>query len=139
MAAFESGTNSWVKTIAASPIGMLIQKIARQLTSVTSRPPSTGPRARLTPNTAPQIPSARARALRSVNVLLTMDRATGLSIEPPSACRQRNTTSKMTFGARLHSSDPSVNRARPVWNTRRRPNRSPIEPETIRKLAITSV
>src|SRR6202012_3000402 len=62
MGARDSGTNSWVKMMAATPIGMLIQKMARQMTSVTSTPPITGPRARLTPNTAPHTPRARARA-----------------------------------------------------------------------------
>ena len=71
--------------------------------------------------------------------MLTMDSATGLSIEPPSACRPRNTTSKPTFGARLHSSEPRVNTTSPIWNTRRRPNRSAIEPEAISRLPITSV
>ncbi len=125
--------------MAAAPIGMLIQKIARQLTSLTSRPPITGPRARLIPNTAPHTPMARARARRSVNVLLTMDRATGLSIDPPRACTPRKTTSAVTLQARLHSSDPSVNTTSPIWNTRRRPNRSAIDPEAISRLPMTSV
>ena len=112
VAALDSGTNSCVKTIAAIPMGTLIQKIARQLTAVTSRPPTTGPSARLIPKTAPQMPIARARARRSVKVLLTIDRATGLSIDPPRACRQRKMTRAVTLGARLHSSDPSVNSTR---------------------------
>src|ERR1700761_3825557 len=137
--ALDSGTNSWVKMMAAIPIGMLIQKIARQLSEVTSTPPSTGPSARLTPKTAPQMPRARARSRRSVKTLVMIDRATGLSIEPPRACRQRKIASDGTSQARLHSSEPVVNRARPAWKTRRRPSRSPADPETIRKLAMTSV
>ncbi len=139
MAALDSGTNSWVRTIAAIPMGTLIQKIARQLTVVTSSPPSTGPSARLMPKTAPHTPIALARACRSVKVLLTIDRATGLSIDPPRACRQRKMTRAVTLVARLHSSDPSVNSARPVWNTRLRPKRSAVEPDAIRRLPITRV
>ncbi len=53
------------------------------------------------------MPIALARARRSVKVLLTIDSATGLSIDPPRACRQRKATSAVTLVARLHSSDPS--------------------------------
>ena len=91
------------------------------------------------PNPAPQIPTACARSRGSVNVLVMIDIATGLSIEPPTAWSTRNATSASTLGARLHSSDASVNTARPVTNTRRRPNRSPIEPENISRLASTTV
>jgi len=44
-----------------------------------------------------------------VNVLRMIDIATGLSIEPPIACTMRKTISSCTVGARLHSSEPSVN------------------------------
>src|ERR1700722_12200527 len=103
--ALDSGTDTWVKAMAAIPIGMLIQKIARQLTALTRKPPSTGPSARLSPNTAAQMPNALARARRSVKVLLTIDSATGLSIDPPSACRARKGTRAGTLVARLHSGD----------------------------------
>jgi hypothetical protein len=137
--ALDSGTNSFVRMIAATPIGMLIQKIARQVRVVTSTPPTTGPSARLMPKTAPQTPIALARDRGSVNVLLMIDKATGLSIDPPSACRHRKITSAVTLVARLHSSDPSVNSARPIWKTRLRPKRSAVEPEAIRRLPITRV
>src|ERR1700733_2729241 len=139
VAALDSGTNSRVSTIAAIPMGTLIQKIARQLTVVTSRPPSPGPSARLIPKTAPHTPIALARAFRSVKVLLTIDKATGLSIDPPRACRQGKMRRAVTVGATLHSSDPSVNRARPVWKTGLRPKRSAVEPDAISRLPITRV
>ena len=139
VAALDSGTNSCVRMIAAIPMGTLIQKMARQLTVVTSRPPSTGPSARLIPKTAPHTPIALARARRSVKVLLTIDRATGLSIDPPRACRQRKRMRAVTLVATLHSSDPSVNRARPIWKTRLRPKRSAVEPDAISRLPITRV
>jgi len=68
-----------------------------------------------------------------------IDIATGLSIDPPTACKPRNATSQPRLGARLHSSEPSVNRMSPSWNTRRRPNRSALDPDSINRLAITSV
>ena len=50
----DSGTNSPVRTMAATPTGMLTQKIERQPTAPTRTPPITGPSAMLTPTTAPQ-------------------------------------------------------------------------------------
>ena len=125
--------------IAATPTGMFTQKIPRQPTEVTRAPPTTGPSARLMPNTAPHSPIARARSAGSVNVFVMIDIATGLSIDPPSAWSARNATSQPSAGARLQASEPSVNSARPVWKVRRRPIRSPVEPESIRKLATTIV
>ena len=75
----------------------------------------------------------------SVNMLVMIDIATGLSIEPPTACSIRNATSQPRLGARLHSSEPSVKTARPVWKIRRRPTRSAVEPDSISRLASTSV
>ena len=118
---------------------MLTQKIERQPTRSTSTPPRSGPAAIDTPKTAPQTPMARARSLRSVNVLTMIDIATGLSIEPPRACSMRKPTSALVVGARLHSSDPRPKTARPSWNVRRRPKRSAIDPDSMSKLATTTV
>ena len=68
-----------------------------------------------------------------------IDIATGLSIEPPIACTMRKTISQPRLGARLHSSEPSVNSTRPSLKTRARPKRSAIEPDSISRLASTSV
>ena len=57
------------------------------------------------PTTAPQAPIARARSRGSVNTLVMIDMATGLSIEPPTACSMRAAISQPSVGARLHSSD----------------------------------
>ena len=90
----DSGTNRWVSAIAASPTGTLTQKIERQPTVPTKTPPSTGPTARLMPNTLPHTPIARARLAGSVNVLAMIASATGLSIDPPTAWIIRNATSQ---------------------------------------------
>ena len=134
----DSGTKSAVRMIAAIPTGMLTQKMPRQPTESTSAPPATGPSATLRPNTPPQTPIARARSAGSVNVLAIMDIATGLSIDPPTAWIIRNAISQPRPGARLHSSEPTVNTARPAWNVLRRPIRSAVDPENIRRLASTS-
>ncbi len=68
-----------------------------------------------------------------------IDMATGFIIEPPTACRTRNATSRPTLGARLHRSDASENTLRPMRNVRLRPSRSAVEPESMSRLAITSV
>ena len=117
----------------------MIQKIGRQPNASTIVPPTIGPSAIEMPNTAPQMPTACARSRGSVNVLAMIDIATGLSIEPPTACRTRNATSSSTFGARLQSSEASENTTRPATKTRLRPSRSAVEPESISRLASTSV
>src|SRR5215813_4692208 len=102
-AARDSGTTSAVSTMAAIPTGMFTQKMPRHPVVATSTPPSTGPSAMLRPNTAPHTPSALARSRSSVNVFAMMDKATGLSIDPPMACTARNAISQPRPGARLHS------------------------------------
>ena len=91
------------------------------------------------PTTPPQMPIARARSAGSVKVFVMIDIATGLSIEPPTAWSMRNATSQPSPGARLQSSEPSVNSASPVWKVRRRPTRSAVDPDSISRLASTSV
>jgi hypothetical protein len=135
----DSGTNSAVSAIAATPTGTLIQKIERQPAQATSTPPSTGPTARLSPFTPAHTPIARARSRGSVKTFATMDSATGLSIDPPIACSARNATSSPIDGAIPHSSEPRLNSASPVWNVRRRPIRSAVEPDSMSRLASTRV
>ncbi len=93
----------------------------------------------LIPNTPPQTPIARARSRGSSNTLRMIEIATGFSIEPPIACRTRAATSSPRLGASAHSSDPSENSDRPSWNTRRRPIRSAVDPDSINRHASTSV
>ena len=137
--ALDSGTKSAVSTMAAMPTGTLTQKMPRQPTVSTSRPPVIGPSAMLSPTTPPQTPMALARSLGSMKVLVMMDIATGFSIEPPTACTIRNATSQPSPGATLHSSEPSAKVARPVWKVRRLPSRSAVDPDSISRLASTSV
>ena len=106
-AARDSGMKIAARVIAATPIGTLIQKIERQPIVSVSRPPSTGPTPRLMPTTPPHTPIARARSFGSVKTLVMIDIATGLSIEPPTACTARNAISQPRLGATLHSNDPT--------------------------------
>ena len=88
---------------------------------------------------APRTPTACARSRGSVNVLVMIDTATGLSIAPPTACTARNATSTVTLEARLDTSDPAENTARPATSRRLRPHRSPVEPNSIIRPAITTL
>ena len=71
--------------------------------------------------------------------MVTIDKATGLSIEPPTACSIRKMISVPVFGAMLHNSDPRLKVARPIWKILRRPTRSAVEPASIKRLASTRV
>ena len=93
----------------------------------------------LIPITPPHTPIACARSRGSSNTLRMIDIATGLSIEPPIACSTRAAISSPRLGATAHSSEPSENSDSPTWNTRRRPIRSAVEPESMSRLASTSV
>ena len=93
----------------------------------------------LTPTIAPHTPIAPARSRGSSNTLRMIDSATGLSIEPPIACSTRAATSSSSVGASAHSSEPTENSVSPSWKIRRRPSRSPVEPDSISRLAIVSV
>lgn len=82
---------------------------------------------------------ARARSRGSVKVLVMIDMATGLSIEPPMACTIRKMTSDSRFGATEQSAEPRVNITSPAMKTLRRPIRSAVEPASISSEARTSV
>ena len=134
----DSGRYLRAATIMNRPIGTFTQNTDRQPTSLTSTPPTTGPHAVASPNIPLQIPIACARSRASVNVLRTIDSETGVSIDPPSACTMRRTTSDPVFGARLHSSDPALKPNSPIMNSRLRPSRSAIDPASSSRLAMTS-
>ena len=84
-AARDSGTSEVVSTNAAAPIGTFTKNTERHPMESTRAPPRTGPRAMLSPNTAPHMPIAIARSRGSSNTLRMIDIATGFSIDPPIA------------------------------------------------------
>ena len=135
----DSGTNSVVSTMAASPIGTLIQKIARQSTASISVPPTIGPEAeRDADDAAPH--ADRLRPLPRLGEGVGDDRhRDGVEHRPADRLQARKAISQPSDGARLHSSEPSTNTASPIWNTRRRPSRSAVEPASISRLASTTV
>ncbi len=65
--------------------------------------------------------------------------ATGFSIDPPTAWIMRKTTKVVRLGAKLHNSEPAEKTVSPNMNVRLRPSRSAVEPDSISRLASTSV
>ena len=86
----------------------------------------------------PHRPIAFARSAGSVNTLVTIAIATGFIMLPPTACSARNAISQSSPGASEQASEPRAKSASPIWNTRRRPTRSPTEPDSISRPATTS-
>nr|BFE72355.1 hypothetical protein GCM10020092_056560 [Actinoplanes digitatis] len=129
----DSGTYTALSTRTIAMIGRLIQNTARHPDPAISAPPSTGPAAMLSPNTAAQTPMACARSRGSVITPTTMASATGLSIDPPTPCNARAATSTSRPGATAQPTDPAANNTSPIRNTRRRPTRSASAPEVINK------
>jgi len=138
-AARDSGTYRAVSAMAAMPTGMLIQKTLRQPAESTSAPPMTGPeRDRQAEDGAPEADCLRplGRLGERVGDDRHRDR---VSMDPPIACRARNATSQPRLGAREQAREPMAKTTRPALNTVRRPIRSPTEPDSISRLATTSM
>ena len=68
-----------------------------------------------------------------------IDRATGVSMAPPTACSPRPAMSQTVVGASAHRAEAAANRTSPVMKTRLRPNRSAMEPVASRREAIMRV
>ncbi len=84
------------------------------------------------------MPIARARSRGSGKVLVRIDSVLGSMKAPPTPCTVRAAIRNDVEGARAHSTEPPVNRARPPMNALRRPNRSPSVPPVSSRLASAS-
>ena len=74
-----------------------------------------------------------------MNVLVTIAIATGLSIDPPTACRARNAISQPRLGASQQASEPSgEDREADLEDACGGPPGPPVDPDSISRLAITS-
>ena len=89
-AAFDSGTNRAASTMAITPNGQVHPEHRAPAEASRQRTTDHRPERQAMPATAPQTPMARARALGSGNVLVMIESATGLSMDPPRAWRARN-------------------------------------------------
>src|SRR5262249_49118273 len=90
------------------------------------------------PLIAPHTPTAWARALGSVNVLVMIARLAGVINALPNPCTARNPTNAPSDGANPQANEDAINTAIPQPKSRRRPNRSPSEPHRNSTLARTS-
>ena len=117
----------------SAPTGTLTKKIHSQPRYFVSTPPASTPTAAPLPPSAPQIPSALFRSGPSSKLVITIDRAAGEMIAPPSPCTARDAISIPSDCASPHASEASVNSATPTMNTRRRPSKSAARPPSSRK------
>src|SRR5580765_4256172 len=122
-----------VSRSTAAPTGTLTKKIHSQPRYFVSTPPASTPTAAPLPPSAPQIPSALLRSGPSSKLVITIDRAAGEMIAPPSPCTARDAISIPSDCASPHASEASVNSATPTMNTRRRPSRSAARPPSSKK------
>ena len=123
-----SGRTRWARTAAARPIGTLTKKTQCHDVAWVRRPPRTRP---IDPPAAWEklkAPIARACARGSEKVVTTIPSVTAEVRAAPTPCTNRATTRTTGAVASPHTSEATTNRARPAWNTRRRPTRSPSRP-----------
>ncbi len=116
-----------VTATAPIAIGGLMKKIARQLTSWVSTPPSTGPIARARALTPAHVPIAVPRCSGG-NDWVMMARVAGIMNAAPMPCTARNATSTASFGAKPIAALAIPNTVTPNRNSLRRPKMSPSRP-----------
>ncbi len=115
-------------TVAAIT-GMLTQKIARQESASTRKPPPAGPITVAIPVQAVQVPTAWPRAGPS-KAAATIASEPGTSSAPAIPWRARAATRSCTVGASAQRIEQAPKPIRPATKTRRRPSWSPSEPPT---------
>ena len=123
-----------------SPMGMLIQKIDRQPTEVTSTPPTTGPSAMDTPTTAAQTPMAWARS-RGIGEGVGDDRhGHGIQHRPAHGLdHAEDDEQRQGWGPGCRAASRPTKVTSPMTKVRRRPSRSAVDPESMSRLASTRV
>ena len=115
-----SGTCQSAMGIATTAIAGVIKNAARQETSSTSQPPSTGPTAIAVPLSADQAPMAFALSFPS-NDAPTIASDAGTRSAPPAPCTARAATSCPGPGARAHQTEAAAKIAAPRTKTHRLP------------------
>src|SRR5215207_9674517 len=116
------------RTQVAIPIGRFTRKIQCQLSASVRTPPASRPIEDPPAATNVYTPIAFACSPGSGNIVTIMPRITAEAIAPPTPWTKRAPISISWLPASPHSSEASVNTARPVRNMSRRPIRSPSRP-----------
>lgn len=109
-------------TSASSPNGMLSQNTQRQLTSVASQPPTSGPTAAMPPIVEPRIANAMPRS-RPWNIALRVESVLGRAMAAPRPWTRREPMSIAGFTEAPANRLAAMNRTSPMVNRRLRPNR----------------
>ena len=120
------------------PIGTFSQKIHCQEAPSTTAPPTSGPMAMARPPTAPQAPSASPRLAGGTAADSSVS-VSGMRMAAPTPWTARAATSSPMPEASAAAAEPTVNRPRPITNSRRRPYRSPSVAPVSRRTANVSV
>ena len=113
--------------MATIPKGRLTKKTQRHDNSVTSRPPSTGPRAGASAVGTTRMLDALTRSAGG-KARNSMAMPTGVIIPPPTPCSTRNRTSWERLSAKPHRTEAPVKMATESNSIRLDPNRSPSQP-----------
>ncbi len=116
-------STSHVPVRAISPTGNCRKKTARQPSADTSTPPIDGPAAIAADWVAVQSPTAVPRRSAAKYGKMRVS-ASGVIVPPPAPCTSLAATSTDADGASPQASELAVNTARPIRNTRLRPNLS---------------
>ena len=126
------------RTSATAPMGRLMKKMARQLSSIRN-PPTTGPAAEATPAPRDQRAIARARSASSAYASRINASDDGMITAAPAPCASRAATSTASEGASPHATEAITNSAKPDPNARRAPMRSASAPADSSSAANMSV
>ena len=101
------------------PIGTLMKKIQCQLIASVSTPPASSPIEPPAEATNPYTPIAFACSRGSGNIVTIIPRMTAEASAPPAPWMKRAAISIPWLCATAHSSEATVNTARPIRKTRR--------------------
>ena len=126
-----------VTAMAAAATGTLMKKIARQVTSSVSQPPTSGPSARAIAETPAHVPIALPRS-DGGKALVMMLRVAGIISAAPRPWTARLATSQPSLGARPMVALETPKTTTPIRKTLRRPKMSPRRPPVTRKTAKAS-
>ena len=125
-AALYSGSRKSPAITAITIRGTLIKNAACQVLYSSSSPPTTGPMAMPTEDTAAQMPSAVALSRGSVKMTRIIDSVVGMIIAPPIPRSERIAMRVPASCANSTSSEARANTANPPRRIRLRPKRSAI-------------
>ena len=120
--------------MVARPTGTLTKKIHSHPRCSVITPPTTGPTATANPVVAPHSPIAVPRSLGANSWAIRASEVANI-IAPPRPCTARATLSTVGEPASPQTNDETTNTAMPVTKTRRRPSRSPSEPDASSSVA----